>query len=98
MKTDYSVGFSNLTSEEARYQISPGDKLEVLLNKYSPTTELWTVSGNYITHGKYHLGFLFESNSLAPRRKGFIMCRIPNSCGCGYTTSSTTSYPYLSHE
>ncbi len=78
MKTDYSINFSNLISEEERYQISPGDKLEVLLNKWSPTTELWTVSGNYITHGKYHLGFVFESDNLVPKLKGFIMCRLPN--------------------
>lgn len=78
MKTDYSINFSNLISEETRYQISPGDKLEVLLNKWSPTTELWTVSSNYITYGKYHLGFVFESNNLVPKIKGFIMCRLPN--------------------
>ena len=72
MKKDYSVGFSNLTSEESRYQVKPGDQLEILLNKWSPVTELWTV------HYKYHLGFLFESNNSRLPVKGYLMCRIPN--------------------
>ena len=78
MHKDYSVGFSNLTSEESRYQVKPGDQLEVLLNKWSPVTELWTVHSSFVTHHKYHLGFLFESNESKLSAKGFIMCRIPN--------------------
>ena len=78
MKKDYSVGFSNLTSEESRYQVKPGDQLEVLLNKWSPVTELWTVHSSFVTHHKYHLGFLFESKESKLPVKGFIMCRIPN--------------------
>ena len=78
MKKDYSVGFSNLTSEESRYQVKPGDQLEVLLNKWSPVTELWTVHSSFITPHKYHLGFLFESSNSRLPVKGFIMCRIPN--------------------
>ena len=78
MKKDYSIGFSNLILEESRYLIKPGDQLEVLLDKWSPVTELWTVLAPFITHHKYHLGFLFESNSIRSPAKGFIMCRIPN--------------------
>ena len=78
MEKDYSVGFSNLTSEESRYQVKPGDQLEILLNKGSPVTELWTVHSSFVTHHKHHLGFLFESNNSRLPVKGFIMCRIPN--------------------
>ena len=78
MRKDYSIEFSNLTSEELRFQVKPGDKLEVLLNKWSPVTKLWTVHSSFITHHKYHLGFLFESSNNRLLAKGFIMCRIPN--------------------
>jgi len=76
MKIDYSKNFSNITSEEIRYLIEPGDKLEVLLNKNSPKTETWTVLNHYIAHKKYHLGFYFESKGLVKKVKGFIMCRL----------------------
>lgn len=78
MKKDYSIGFSNIISEESRYQIKPGDQLEVLINKWSPLTELWTVSAPFITNNRYHLGFLLESGDATLHVKGFIMCRIPN--------------------